>query len=58
MLLVAVTGSGREEDYRRSAAAGLDRHLLKPADPHVLRRVLAQFARRIATEAETLVPAG
>jgi len=44
LLLVAVTGCGQEEDYRRSIAAGIDLHLVKPVDPHVLRRALARFA--------------
>jgi CheY-like chemotaxis protein len=39
-LLVAVTGSGREEDMRLCYAAGFDLHLLKPCDPEELRRVL------------------
>lgn len=33
LLLVAVSGYGQEEDRQRSAAAGFDHHLLKPADP-------------------------
>ena len=49
LLLVAVTGCGREEDHRRSAAAGIDLHLVKPADPDLLRQVLKVFARRWAT---------
>src|SRR4051794_27474648 len=39
-LVVAVTGYGREEDRRRCAEAGADRHLTKPADPGELRRLL------------------
>ena len=39
-LLVALTGSGREEDMRLCYAAGFDLHLLKPYDPEELRRVL------------------
>jgi PAS domain S-box-containing protein len=38
--VVAVTGWGQEADRRRSAEAGFDRHLVKPADPDVVRRVL------------------
>jgi CheY-like chemotaxis protein len=49
LLLVAVTGCGREEDHRRSAAAGIDLHLVKPVDPDLLRQVLMVFARRWAT---------
>jgi len=40
-LLVAVTGYGQDEDRRRAHEAGFDHHLVKPADPVVLRRVLA-----------------
>jgi signal transduction histidine kinase len=40
VLLVALTGYGREEDRRRSLEAGFDRHLVKPVDPDVLRDVL------------------
>jgi CheY-like chemotaxis protein len=40
-LLVALTGYGRDEDRRQSHEAGFDHHLVKPADPVVLQRVLA-----------------
>jgi signal transduction histidine kinase/CheY-like chemotaxis protein len=40
--LIAVTGYGREEDRRRSKAAGFDLHLTKPVDPAQLRQVLQQ----------------
>ncbi len=30
MLLIAITGYGREEDFRESRQAGFDRHLVKP----------------------------
>jgi CheY-like chemotaxis protein len=33
LLLVAVTGYGRDEDCRRAQEAGFDHHLIKPADP-------------------------
>jgi two-component system CheB/CheR fusion protein len=39
-LLVALTGFGREEDRRASAEAGFDLHLLKPAEPEELMRLL------------------
>jgi PAS domain S-box-containing protein len=37
--LVALTGWGQEGDRRRSAEAGFDHHVVKPADPEDLRRV-------------------
>lgn len=37
--LVAVTGHGRECDRRASAAAGIDHHLLEPADPAEIERL-------------------
>jgi CheY-like chemotaxis protein len=38
--LVATTGWGQDEDRRRSAEAGFDRHLVKPVSMDVLREVL------------------
>jgi two-component system CheB/CheR fusion protein len=38
--LIAVTGYGREEDRRRSKAAGFDLHLTKPVEPARLRQVV------------------
>jgi CheY-like chemotaxis protein len=40
-LLVALTGYGLPADRERSAGAGIDHHLSKPADSHVLRALLA-----------------
>jgi len=40
--LIAVTGYGREEDRRRSKAAGFDIHLTKPVDPVRLRALLEE----------------
>jgi PAS domain S-box-containing protein len=45
-LLIALTGYGRDEDRRQSAEAGFDHHLVKPADPADLRRILAGKAPR------------
>ncbi len=39
--LLALTGYGTEEDRRRSREAGFDHHLVKPADPDELQRLLA-----------------
>ena len=41
MVLVALTGYGTEEDRRRSAEAGFDKHLVKPPSLDNLRQVLA-----------------
>ena len=44
VLLVALSGLGREEDKARSREAGFDAHLTKPADPQELQRLLAGVA--------------
>jgi signal transduction histidine kinase len=38
--LIALTGWGQDEDRQRSAAAGFDHHLVKPADIEQLRHIL------------------
>jgi two-component system CheB/CheR fusion protein len=40
LLLIALTGYGREEDRRRSRQAGFDHHLVKPVDYESLRSLL------------------
>jgi PAS domain S-box-containing protein len=40
LLLVAVTGWGQEEDRRRSKEAGFEHHLVKPASPAALEKLL------------------
>ena len=42
--LVALTGYGLPEDYRRSREAGFDAHLVKPVDPARLVAVIATTA--------------
>ena len=42
--IVALTGWGQESDRRRTAAAGFDHHLVKPADIASLRAVLASLS--------------
>ncbi|MBG9390695.1 hybrid sensor histidine kinase/response regulator [Caenimonas aquaedulcis] len=46
VLLVALSGWGQEDDLRKSAAAGFDRHFVKPVDLHVLMGLVAQARRR------------
>jgi PAS domain S-box-containing protein len=41
LLLVAMTGWGQPADQVRTAAAGFDHHLVKPADLDVIERLLA-----------------
>jgi len=42
-LVVALSGYGSAEHRRQSAAAGFDRHFVKPVEPMVLLDLLAQF---------------
>jgi CheY-like chemotaxis protein len=42
-LLVAVTGRGHPDDRRVSELAGIHLHVVKPADPEVLRVLLERF---------------
>lgn len=46
--LVAVSGNARDEDRTRSAEAGIDLHLAKPADPALLVGVLERFRQAIS----------
>jgi DNA-binding response OmpR family regulator len=39
-VILCVSGYGRDEDRRRSRDAGCDHHLVKPADPEELGRLL------------------
>ncbi|HVS02477.1 MAG TPA: GAF domain-containing protein [Thermoanaerobaculia bacterium] len=40
--IIALTGYGQPADRRRSAAAGIDQHLVKPVEPSVLKEALAK----------------
>jgi PAS domain S-box-containing protein len=42
MRLIALTGYGQEEDRQRTAEAGFDEHLVKPADLLQLQKLLTQ----------------
>ena len=48
LTLIALTGWGQPSDRERAAAAGFDRHLLKPVDIADLTRTLEDFAQRSA----------
>jgi CheY-like chemotaxis protein len=39
--IIALTGLGHEADRRRSREASIDHHLVKPASPSVLHRLLS-----------------
>ena len=43
MVLVALTGWGQSEDRRRSREAGFNHHLVKPADPVVVQKLIASL---------------
>jgi CheY-like chemotaxis protein len=44
-VLAALTGWGQEEDRRRTAEAGFDHHLVKPAEPEALASLLASLPK-------------
>ena len=44
MLVVAVTGYGKEEDRNRGQAAGFHHHLVKPVDPGALQALLTNVS--------------
>jgi signal transduction histidine kinase len=44
--LIAVTGYGQDEDRRRAAEAGFERHLTKPVEPDALQPLLTRAAER------------
>jgi PAS domain S-box-containing protein len=44
VVLIALTGYGRDEDRARTQAAGFDLHLVKPVDPDALQGVVARCA--------------
>lgn len=43
-ILVAMTGHGQAEDKKETRAAGFAYHLVKPVEPNVLQKLLAQIA--------------
>jgi PAS domain S-box-containing protein len=43
MVLAALTGWGQEEDKRRTREAGFDHHFVKPVEPAILQKLLAEY---------------
>jgi PAS domain S-box-containing protein len=52
VVLVAMTGYGREKERQRSKEAGFDHHLVKPADFGTLEHILAAVSERVGRAAE------
>jgi CheY-like chemotaxis protein len=46
ILLIALSGWGQLHDKARTSKAGFDHHLVKPAEPALLRALLAEWPRR------------
>jgi CheY-like chemotaxis protein len=44
LLLIALTGYGRDEDQQRAKEAGFDFHMTKPVDFNALQQAVASFA--------------
>ncbi len=43
IVLAALTGWGQEEDKRRTREAGFDHHFVKPLEPAILQKLLAEY---------------
>jgi PAS domain S-box-containing protein len=46
MIIIALTGWGRDEDRQRTREAGFDHHLVKPVRPLNLLEVIAELAKK------------
>lgn len=46
MVVVAITGWGREDDRQKTLLAGFDEHLVKPVAPDAIARALSGLANR------------
>jgi CheY-like chemotaxis protein len=54
VVLIAMTGYGREEDRRRTGEAGFNEHLVKPLDLDALEVLLAQAGEADAAGSTSL----
>jgi two-component system CheB/CheR fusion protein len=50
VVLVALTGYGREADKQQAMAAGFDYHLVKPVSPDALHGLVARLGREEAAK--------
>jgi hypothetical protein len=46
MALIAITGWGQAEEFRRSLDAGFGRQMVKPTDPNALLRMLDRLQKQ------------
>ena len=46
VIIIALTGWGRDEDRQRTAEAGFDHHLVKPIRPLALLNIIAELAEK------------
>jgi CheY-like chemotaxis protein len=54
VVLVALTGYGREEDKQQAMAAGFDYHLVKPVNPDALHGLVARLGTQEAEKSPTI----
>jgi PAS domain S-box-containing protein len=52
MVLAALTGWGQDDDRRKSEEAGFDYHLVKPAEPSVVKTILSSNPQSEASESK------
>ena len=43
IILIAMTANAFQEDYDKSLKAGINYHLVKPIDPHILYKTIGSF---------------
>ena len=46
IIIIALTGWGRDEDRQRTREAGFDHHLVKPVRPLELLKLIAELAKK------------
>ena len=54
--LIALTGYGQPDDHERTREAGFDQHLVKPVNPKLLSRMLAEKAEESGASAPAASP--